>query len=344
MNDCPDDILNLRRSARYSVDRPDAVIVQLRYRLHETVEVLDAQLADISAYGMKLRTSVAVPLKETVQVQLSLTSGAVDVSLDGEVCWARPKDEKYWWLGISLVAPISDEILDQMAAYEIVDRRRDRRLRVAADAKARFELESETFDVKVLDLSQGGFSLLAPKTGQVGDRLLLIVNPNQLSSAPVLGRICWTRDEGERHVYGCEFITSSAAATVRAGLAHRSGELEPPDDHPDGPLFTSRRTLALVAGIACVAMLVCLQVGDMAGVMVSHDTHFPVGAWQAPTSVEPEPIETVAAQDRLEPEISSTTSCEQLPPPSDPERPADLEHPLIPVLRMCIEHWPCWSP
>jgi Tfp pilus assembly protein PilZ len=254
------DQLNLRRSARYFVKKPANVGVEVRYQVDGEHRTTACELADISSQGMKLKTSSTFAIKQSVQIRLTVASCQTELDLRGEVCWSRPCDQQFTWIGILLSSEISIEQLDRFAVQGIIDRRRDRRLEVEADVLVRFELGSEVHRAKILDLSQGGFSVVTTETVNVGDRILLIVDPDAVNAAPIPGRICWMRADGSSCIYGCEFLSATAAAVVRSRLAHR-------DSHQDEPAnlvrpITTGSSTILLAGGTCLIALLCWQMSS----------------------------------------------------------------------------------
>jgi hypothetical protein len=147
------------------------------------------------------------------------------------------------------------------------------------------------FPATLLDLSHGGFSILALTVGVAGERILLQVKDSPADSPiPVLARICWIRSQNDAHVIGCEFIAPTAGIEIRRQLAALPAINA-------GSSFASQSKrgpwIPVLLSAACVAAIVALpcllstsptkpQVGDQSlpELLVTH----PLGVSNSTTS------------------------------------------------------------
>ncbi len=256
-----DDRFSLRRSERFTVRSASAIAAQLEYELDGIATSLPAELVDISMNGMKLKVASAIPIRQALVVAVQAESCGVGGRYLADVCWSRPCDAQNWWIGVSLRKELDHETLDRMAVTQIIDRRRDRRLPQNVHVMARRELESKPFPARLVDLSQGGFSIHASEAGAEGDRISLILDPQDPTSAPVLARVCWRRADGTNsYVMGCKFLSSHGASELRRALARCALQMEPPP-HFGWARRTTAWTAAATFAIATV-LGVALQRGQ----------------------------------------------------------------------------------
>lgn len=331
-----DDIFSLRRSERFTVRTASAIAAQLEYELDGTATSLPAELVDISMNGMKLKVACAIPIRQELVVALQAESCGVGGRYLADVCWSRPCEAQNWWIGVSLRKELDHETLDRLAVAQIIDRRRDRRLPQNVHVMARRELGSKPFSARLVDLSQGGFSIHASEAGAEGDRISLILDPQDPTSAPVLARVCWRRADGANsYVMGCEFLSSHGASELRRALARCAMQLESP------PRFgwARRRTAWAAAATfaAATALGVVLQRGQQPLPSASE-------AW-APVAIvsqiDPEAAPPVIEWDRDSSAFSEGQSALPVQPNrATQELPGDrLPHPLSQQIDRLFDRW-----
>ena len=194
------------RAPRYRLSRDGDINVVIEYEGEDILQTVPAALLDISTGGAKLQTDTAIPMRNIVMLQLQVTEIKRTLTVAGEVCWASPISEGKWRLGCSFRPRMPQDTLDELAQGNILERREHQRQLVTLRTMARFELSQEESPVWVLNISPGGFCLLAQRDGKPGERVCMLFEPENGPPINVRAKAQWQVETDEGYVVGCEFL------------------------------------------------------------------------------------------------------------------------------------------
>jgi hypothetical protein len=223
------------RMKRHRLRRGKPIRVTVERQSGSTPE--EAELLDISRSGMKVAVPIHLALHEAVQLKLEVPDLDTSLSLPATVCWSRPGEGDIWRVGCQFSPPLPESTLAQLAEGGFLQRRQNPREEVAIEASIRWEAAEQSSDVRITDLSTGGFCLLCYQPGKVGDRLLLEVTDASGELTRIPARAQWQRqaDEGvltgqPLFFIGCMFLHNQGYQTLR-DIA-RPAEIDPPAKAP----------------------------------------------------------------------------------------------------------------
>jgi hypothetical protein len=196
---------------------PDAVLPDPRYELRAAgrlaVRVERAaglppveagvKLVDISREGVKLLASSRLHIHETVTIRIEVPEVRRDFSLPARVCWSHPAKGESWRLGCTFTQDLHEDVLDQLAVLGYIERRKDPRQTVDAEAWAVWELAEQGFPVRIVSLSPGGFCICCPQAGKIGARLLLEFGNGEDRPVRIHGRAVWQATADGYCLMGC---------------------------------------------------------------------------------------------------------------------------------------------
>ncbi len=204
MNDLLANLID--RAPRYRLSRDGNITVVIEYEGDETLQTIPAELLDISTGGAKLQTDVSIPMLNIVMLQLQVPELKRTLTVSGEVCWVKPTHEDHWHLGCSFRPPMPQDTLEEFAQCNILERREHQRHQVTMRTRARFELSQDESPVWILNISEGGFCILTQRDGVPGERVQLILEPENCSPIHIRAKAQWQVETDEGIVVGCEFL------------------------------------------------------------------------------------------------------------------------------------------
>ena len=220
-----------RRQPRYAIatGTPDGVTIHCE--VDANGEVLTGQLLDLSLSGAKIKLPCCLQFSQAVQLRIACTKLGISIDVASQVCFVRPDDDE-WQAGCSFATEISQDVIDALARASVIQRRRSPRHTTSIHGIARWELDSESFPVRIRDFSTGGFCLVAQCPGTVGAAVNVNVKTPDGEACFVSGKLSWIVERDGEFLLGCQNRGSGTADRLRL----ISMLLE------DGPYFVSDRT------------------------------------------------------------------------------------------------------
>jgi c-di-GMP-binding flagellar brake protein YcgR len=206
-----------RREPRYQVTRARAVRVIIERASGITQETLEAELSDLSPSGAKLRVEspTKVQFQEAILLRLESPDIGLNLTIHAKVCWIRGSAGDTWTLGCTFSPSLPEHCIQELFNRGLLERRRNNRRSVRGQAVARWELDAAATNVGLLDISSGGFSVLAPKPAKPGSRMSLRPEKWRGNDAEVTARVQWLLRVDGGFVIGCEFCDSRDFVRLR---------------------------------------------------------------------------------------------------------------------------------
>ena len=203
--------LELRQEQRFSLQPSAELPIQVsKDGVDETGEAVD-----ISFSGAKVRLTEALAPKTEVELRIQ----GIDGVRVAEACWSRPAPDGAWWVGFQFHEKLSKEMIDALADQGIIDRRQDARRFMSVTGTARYQLDGEAKTVRLVNMSSGGFSLIAPDPPGDSQRLMLTIGARHARNpVTVPARIAWSQETSEGHQLGCQFTQRDSSQKMHAAL------------------------------------------------------------------------------------------------------------------------------
>ena len=110
-----------------------------------------------------------------------------------------------WAAGLALESSISQEMLADLAAENIIERRTERRKEVARQVQVKAQLSNEPFTAELKDYSRSGFRVIVQaRLADIGDRIMMQLHNKK---DVVFGRVCWVKEvDDTRLKIGCSYL------------------------------------------------------------------------------------------------------------------------------------------
>ena len=126
-------------------------------------------------------------------------------------------------LGVQLLEPIPDDVLETLAHENVINRRREDRVDWGQTARLEWELGEESVEVEIKDCSQGGLKIVSPSPIPEDARLRLHVLSEETGHDTVIAaKAIWQRNLDEGCETGLAFITREMPELVAQQLASRT--------------------------------------------------------------------------------------------------------------------------
>ena len=195
--------------------------VTLGYRDTDGEErVLQGRLSDLSEEGVKIAVNGRVPIGTTAQLIIFPSTIDIEVKRSVTIQWQQPRDANNWWTGCSVVEAFDKEIIETLAAANILDRRGDPRYSVSKQVIVRWELEEQHHEVRMINYSKGGFCIQADEQDcSHSHRLLLIFETPDGKQHTIPARVIWQGQTESGYCVGCSFSTMDGFLLVRNFVA-----------------------------------------------------------------------------------------------------------------------------
>jgi hypothetical protein len=160
----------------------------------------------MSRGGLKLAVPVELSMHEIVQLRVESEELQMDLSEPAQIRWVRKDpDSDGWHVGCQIQGSINEDVLEDLAAKGLLDRRNTARHGIKAEAVAQWELCEDRVPVQLLNLSSEGFCLASDEPTNVGSRLKLKLSDDTgESSHEILARSKWQHEFDNGYMIGCE--------------------------------------------------------------------------------------------------------------------------------------------
>lgn len=242
----------IERSRRYSVSENYVVGVTLKhYDEHDRPLITAARLLDLSPGGAKLALATSFPFEDDLIVSLESEELNLSLSLSARICWLRQQDDREWILGCAFDPQLPDAEIEHLLSYGLLERRETPRQSVRGQAMACWEGGMDETPVGLLDLSEGGFSMLSPMFAEAGKRLRLSLDSAEHELIDAAATVRWGLKVDGGWIIGCQFENRRAFAALEKRLGVQPQRYE----------ATPRRRLMSLAslGAGMIALYWCWQ-------------------------------------------------------------------------------------
>jgi hypothetical protein len=241
----------LPRAPRFEVSDPCETVVTITRTGGADDEFFTAKLVDVSQHGAKLRVPVNLQFEESLQLNIEILGTELDYRGVASVRHIRSTEsesqEESWVVGCAIAPPFTDETFSYLATTAGKERRRFRRLPIAAEATIRRQAQPDGYQATLHNLSSGGFCCSSEVHYEVGERIQLTIDDTKGKSRVIEARICWQVDGPDGSIVGCQFSSRSSYSEICACLT------EQPIAEPRA-LLNSEPTSKLVLTAAILAM------------------------------------------------------------------------------------------
>jgi len=195
---------------------------------------VSAKLVDLSRTGAELSVATCPAIDDAARLLISVAELQIDLAVAIEVCWAEPGDDDSWRLGCKFEPELSGDVVEQLAAGGILDRRASPRTPVSLRATACWEHEEARIPVRLHDISEGGFCMSCAQISQSERRLLLHLSRTDGKMESIHARMQWRLKKGDQFMVGCALENvldyhrlRAVADTVQHELATRKASRTP---------------------------------------------------------------------------------------------------------------------
>lgn len=237
------------RAPRFKVADTSGLKVTIRRTEEGDQPLLDAELLDVSQHGTKIRVPVNLRFEEALQIQIQVPGKELEYHGIASVRHIRAIDEEHWIVGCAIAPPLTDETFSFLATTAGKERRRFRRLNIAAEATVRRQGQTEGIPAALHNLSSGGFCFSTTDHYEVEEHVQLTLEDNDGKTRVIEARICWQVDSPDGSIAGCQFMSSESYADLCACLTEQPVLAA-------GPHVAVERTSNLVLTAAVLAMFV----------------------------------------------------------------------------------------
>lgn len=209
------------RAPRFKVADTSGLKVTIRRTEEGDQPLLDAELLDVSQHGTKIRVPVNLRFEEALQIQIQVPGKELEYHGIASVRHIRAIDEEHWIVGCAIAPPLSDETFSFLATTAGKERRRFRRLNIAAEATVRRQGQTEGIPAALHNLSSGGFCFSSTDHYEVEEHVQLTLEDNDGDTRVIEARICWQVDSPDGSIAGCQFMSSESYADLCACLTEQ---------------------------------------------------------------------------------------------------------------------------
>lgn len=212
------------RAPRFKVANSEDLTVTFKRTVDNKVEEYEAELLDVSQHGTKLRVPVNLRFEEALQLDIKVKTNDIHYQGVASVRHIRAEDdEEKWVVGCAVAPPISDEAFSFLATTAGKERRRFRRLSIAAEGTVRKQTETEGSPATLHNLSSGGFCFSSPASFESGESVQLMINDLEGKQRVIGAKICWQLDDQDGTIAGCQFVSRESYADLCACLTEQPG-------------------------------------------------------------------------------------------------------------------------
>lgn len=237
------------RAPRFKVADTSQTIVTITRTEEAGSPELEACLVDVSQHGTKLRVPVNLRFEEAVHLKIQVKDSELEYHGIASVRHIRSVDDDQWVVGCAIAPPLADETFSFLATTAGKERRRFRRLNIAAEATVRKQAQAEGVSAALHNLSSGGFCFSSSDQYEVGERVKLTLEDTEGKKRVVEARIAWQIDSPDGCIAGCQFNSNESYADVCACLTEQP--VVPAKNRGE-----AERTSNLVLAVAILAMFV----------------------------------------------------------------------------------------
>jgi len=213
----------LPRAPRFEVANKCETVVTITRTGGAEEESITAELVDISQYGTKLLVPVNLRFEESLQLKIEVVGTELAYHGIGSVRHIRSVEseslEESWLIGCAIAPPLTDETFSYLATTAGTERRRFRRLPIAAEVTVRRQAQADGCAATLHNLSSGGFCCSSTMHYEVGERIQLTIVDTDGEPQVIEARICWQVDSPDGSIVGCEFSSRSSYSALCACLS-----------------------------------------------------------------------------------------------------------------------------
>jgi len=238
----------LPRAPRFKVADPCETVVTITRTGGANDETFTAKLVDISQHGTKLLVPINLRFEEALQLKLEVVGTELEYHGVASVRHIRSVEsespEEVWAVGCAMAPPLSDQTFSYLATIAGRERRRFRRLPIAAEATIRRQAQAEGCAATLHNLSSGGFCCSSAMHYEVGERIQLTIDDTECEPRVIDAHVCWQVDGPDGSIVGCQFSSRSSYSELCACLTEH-----PVPEAQAGPAQEPTSKLLLTAAI-----------------------------------------------------------------------------------------------
>lgn len=241
------------RDPRFPMNDPSQVpVVVTRLPTEGATLEQSGELVDMSRSGLRIRVEQNIPMQDELQLTIRPSDLACEIQTSARVSWAEPDVHGGWSVGCALKDRLQQDSIDELATTGALERRTDDRLSTSFVAAAKTELEPSFHTIQIVDVSDGGFCVIADRlNAKVDDRLLVKLNDETAGTHLVRARVAWVNTLEGGQTLGCVFLTKADHGHMQM-IAYRGAAAEPtPTKH-----VASLTRWSLVAGVVAIMIFV----------------------------------------------------------------------------------------
>jgi len=202
---------------RFSVKELNCIRATIGRQIGDDLATVAAEPVDISERGMKLRVNVPFRFEESITLILGTVEGRLRLALTGRVTWLRKQRDDSWLLGCQFVPKVPPDALEQMFSSGVLERRQFPRYAVSGQGSGKWELQAESFNIWLVDISEGGFCICCEEPGPIGQRIRLSIDLPQ-GTMTLHAKVQWCAALDGAFLVGCAFLDHQSYIELKSAL------------------------------------------------------------------------------------------------------------------------------
>lgn len=214
-----------QRDDRFPVNKLERIHATIGRQIGDELATVTAEPVDISERGMKLRVHVPFQFEESITLILGSVEGPLRLALSGRVTWLRQECNDSWLLGCQFDPKLPPDALEEMFSSGVIERRQFTRHPVSGQGSGQWELQAESFNVWLVDISEGGFCICCAEPGTIGQRIRLSFNsPHETITLQAKAQWCASLDNA--FLVGCAFLDHHSYIKLKSALVCASADAQ----------------------------------------------------------------------------------------------------------------------
>jgi len=240
-----DATLCARKERRYKTNDDQSLQCDTFVEFDDPVQ---GNVIDISPSGLRMLSEGSFKIGQAFITELK--TDQLHGVFPGVVRRVQPWVDGKSVLGVQLLEPIPDDVLEALATENVINRRREDRVEWQQPAKLNWELHDSQVDIDIQDCSPGGLRISLSEPIPEGTRLRIQVpSGRDQEDVTIAAKTVWQTEKDGNHEAGLVFITRDLPDMV-ADVLRQNDDVE--------ESTTTKRTVRIGILAAAVAAVFCL--------------------------------------------------------------------------------------
>ena len=178
--------------------------------------------------GASIKNDAAVAEADLLSLKISDDALSQHIEVDGRVCWVSVATDGRYLVGCTFRPHLPIELIQEMAAAGLVDRRHEQRDPISVQCRAQWELQKDEIGVELVNLSRGGCCLRSEIAGVIGQGVRLTISDEEGRPTSLQVTSQWQVETQHGFIVGCQFVDKRSYRQLRR-FAERQQVTQEPD-------------------------------------------------------------------------------------------------------------------